>query len=85
MFLINIRLDNYPHALELVPECYKTQKMSDKVVTTYYSTKKIVPECLLTQEMCDKAVNRCFFYLILILISMKLKKCVTGLLLKILF
>ena len=53
-------IDNYPHALEFVPECYKTQKV------------------------CDKAVNICFLYLILFLIDIKLKKCVTELFLKIL-
>ena len=39
----------------------------------------------MTQEICDKAVNRCFLYLILFLIDIKLKKCVTELFLKILF
>ena len=25
-------VENYPHALEFVTECYKTQKMSDKLL-----------------------------------------------------
>ena len=56
--------------------------MCDKTVDTYPSTIKFVPECLMTQEMCDKAVNRCFLYLILFLINIKLKKCVSELFLK---
>ena len=55
--------DNFPHALELVPECYKSQKMCDKAVNTYPSTIKFVPECLII-----KVVNRCFLHLILDLI-----------------
>ena len=34
---------NYPHALEFVPECYKTQKMCDKAVNTYPSITEYVP------------------------------------------
>ena len=30
--MCNKAVDNYPHALEFVPECYKTQKMCDKAV-----------------------------------------------------
>ena len=33
--MCNKIIGNYPHALEFVPECYKTQKMSDKAVNTY--------------------------------------------------
>ena len=55
----NKAVDKYHHALEFVPECYKTQKMFDKAVSTYPSTIKFFPTCFMTQEMCDKAVNRC--------------------------
>ena len=72
-------VDNYPNEVEIVPECYKPHKMCDRAVNAYPSTIKFVPECLMTQEMCDKAVNRCFLYLILFLINMKLKKCVAVL------
>ena len=54
MFLGNIRLsrlikcnkavDNYPHALEFVPDCYKTQEMCNKTVNIYRSTTKFVPK-----------------------------------------
>ena len=33
--------DNYSHALEFVPECYKTQKMCGKAVNIYPSMIKI--------------------------------------------
>ena len=54
-------VENYSHALEFAPECYKTQKICDKAVYTHPSTIKFVPECYETHEMCDKAINRCFF------------------------
>ena len=83
--MCNKAVDNYPHALEFVPECFMTQKMCNKAVDTHSSTIKFVPECSMTQEMCDKAVNRYFLYLILFLIGIKLKKYVTELFIKILF
>ena len=39
----------------------KTQKMCDKAVDTYPSTKKFVPKWFMIQEMCNKAVNSNFF------------------------
>ena len=83
--MCNKLVDNYPHASELVSECNKTQKTGDKAVNTYPSTIKFVSKCHKTREMRNKAVNRCLLYLILILIGIKLKKCVTELFLKILF
>ena len=81
--MCNKAVDNYPHALEFVSECYKTQKMCDKAVNTYSSVIKFVLECFVTQKKCDKVVN-VFLYLILLLIGIKLK-CVTELFLNILF
>ena len=52
--------DNYPNALEFLPEFFMTQKVCDKAFKTYPSTIKFVPECFITQEMCDKTVNKCF-------------------------
>ena len=83
--MCNRVVDNYPDALHFVPECYKTQNMRDKVGDTYLCTIKFVSKFYKTQEMCNKAVNRYFLYLILFLIGIKLKKCVTELFLKILF
>ena len=79
-------VDNSPHALEFVSKYFKTQtkKDCDKAVTTYPSTIKFLPECFMTYEKCRKVVNIYFFYLIIFLIGIKLKKYVTELLLKIL-
>ena len=54
-------VDNYPHALKCVPDCYMIRKMCDKAVNTYPSIIKLVPEYYKTQEMYDKAVHRCIF------------------------
>ena len=62
-----------------------TQKMCDRPVDTYPSTLKFVLECYKTQETYIKAVNRCFLYLLLFLIDIKPKKCMTELFLKIPF
>ena len=59
--------------------------MCDKAVDTYPSTIKFVPECFMTREMCDNGVNSYFFYSILLLIGIKLQKCVIELFLIILF
>ena len=75
--MCNKGYDNYPHALEFIPECYNTQKMCDKAVDTHLSTIKYVPECYRTQESCYKIAHRCFLYLIVFLISIKLKEYVT--------
>ena len=37
-------VDNYPHAMELAPKNYKTQKKYNKAVDTYPSTTKYVPD-----------------------------------------
>ena len=39
--MCNKAVDNYPHALEFVPKCYKTQNMCDKAVNIYPSTIKL--------------------------------------------
>ena len=48
---------NYPHVLEFVPECYKTQKMCDKVVDTNLSTIKYVRDQYKKQEMYNKIAS----------------------------
>ena len=70
-------VNNYPHTLEFFSECYKTHKMCDKAVDNHLSTAKYVPDPHRTEEMCYKAVNRYFLYLILVLINIKLNKCLT--------
>ena len=83
--MCNKAVDNYPHMFQCVPECYKIQKACDRAIDTYPSTIKFIPECCKTQEMCIKQSVDVFLYLILFLIYIKLKKCVTELFLKILF
>ena len=34
--MCNKAVNNYPHALEFVPVCYKTQKMCDKAVNKIF-------------------------------------------------
>ena len=42
--MCNKAVDNYPHALEFVYECYKTQKMYDQVYNTRSSRIQFVLE-----------------------------------------
>ena len=46
--------------LEFVPECYETQEMCDRVVSTHTSTIEFVPGHYKTQKMCDKSFNNFF-------------------------
>ena len=59
--MCNKGVDNYPHALEFVSDCYNTRTMCDKAVDTHSSTIWFVSDRFKTQEMCYKAVHRCFF------------------------
>ena len=59
--MYNTAVDNYPHALEFVPECYKTKKMFNKTIDIYHSTIKFVHKYLMTQSMCDETVNKFSF------------------------
>ena len=81
----NKALDNSSHLLEFAPKCFMIQKVCGKAVNTYSSTIKCLPECFMNQEKCDKTANRCFLYLFLSQIYIKLKKCVTELFFKIFF
>ena len=71
--------------LKYVPDCYSNQEMFNNAVDNGPHALEFLPEQFMTQKMYNKADNRCFLYLILFLINMKLKKCVTELLLKIFF
>ena len=51
--MCNKAVDNYPLALEFVPETCEIQKMCEKAVSTYLSVIKHIPKCLMTPEMCD--------------------------------
>ena len=59
--MCNKAVENYLHALEFVPECYKTQNMCDKAVNTCPATIEFVPECYNIQKVCDKAANKHLF------------------------
>ena len=53
----NKPVDNYPHALEFVLECYNTPSF----------TIQFVPECYKTQGISDKVFNQsflAFFYIL---------------------
>ena len=77
--------DNYHHALEFASEFFITQEGCDKVVNTHSSTIQFVPECYKTQKyVINLLINLPLIFLIL-LIDIKLKKCVTEFFLMILF
>ena len=50
----NETVDNYPHALEFVPDCFKTQ---NEDVNTYLSAILCAPEYYRTRNMSVKAAN----------------------------
>ena len=41
--MCNQAVDNYAHALEFVPELYKTQEMCDKAANTYFFASDFIP------------------------------------------
>ena len=45
-------VENYAHALEFVPNCYKTQKICNKAANTSPSAIQIAPACFNTLYMC---------------------------------
>ena len=49
-------MDNYPHALEFVPECYMTQEMCDKAVNRCFFVFDSIPNQFETQEMCNNII-----------------------------
>ena len=58
--MCNEAFDDYVHALQFVPDCFKTQKVGNKAVNTNPSTMHFVPEYYKSQEMCDKAAHTFF-------------------------
>ena len=75
--MYNEAVDNYGCALEFIPNCYKSQKICNKAVNTSLFAIQVAPKCYKTQEICDKAVV--LLYLILLLIDIRLNKCVKKL------
>ena len=81
--MFNKAVDNYSHALEFVLDYYKTQKRCDKAVNTYSSTINMFMNAIRRKICMIKVVNKCFLYLILLPIDIKLKKSVKDLFTKI--
>ena len=46
-------VNKYPHALEFIPECYKTERMCNKAVNTHPSAIKYIPKCYKAQGVCN--------------------------------
>ena len=63
-------IDNYSHALKLVSECYKTQKMIIFMEHKLFLIVIKLEKCVRQMLTCD------LLYLILFLIYLILKKCV---------
>ena len=60
--------------LKYVYDCYKNQKMCNKVVNNYLHASEFVPECYKTQETCYRAAQIFFFYLNLSMIKINQNK-----------
>ena len=54
--MYNKAVDSYPHALEFVFECYKTQKMCNKLVNRCFFIFDSISDQYKTQEICDLVV-----------------------------
>ena len=55
--MCNKAVDNYPHLLEFVPNCFNTQKMCNKTLNTYLSPIPFVTDQYKTQKMCVKPLD----------------------------
>ena len=44
--MCNKPVDDYPQALEFVPDCFKTQKMCNKTVGVYFSAIQLFLEAI---------------------------------------
>ena len=58
--MCNKAVDNYPHGLKFVSDCYKTRIMCDKDISAFPSIMQFVPKIYKTQKISSNAVNRCF-------------------------
>ena len=82
--MYNKAVDNYPHALEFVPECYKTQKCVRKLLILILLQLNIFWNAIRLKKCVIKQFID-VFYLSLFLINIKRKKYVTWLFLYIFF
>ena len=60
-------VDIHPFMLKFVPDCYKTQKMSEKVVDACLSALKFLPDCFVTPEMLPYLDNATLLRLLMTL------------------
>ena len=59
--MLNKAVDNYPHVLEFVPECFMTKKMCDKAVNTYPSANIFFLNALWLKKCVIKQLINAFF------------------------
>ena len=75
-------VDNYPHTLIFVPDCYITQKLCDKAVNTYHFTIQIVLQIQYIAIRLKKCVIKLlidvFLHLFIYLTDINFKRCVTD-------
>ena len=55
--MCNKAVDNYPHALEFVPECFTTQGMCDEVFNKSFLAFFYILGRYKTQQMCDRIIS----------------------------
>ena len=56
-------VNTYHSTIQFVPDCFKTQEMSDKAVNKCFLAFIFIPDRDKTQEMCDRAVSKDRFML----------------------
>ena len=54
----NKALNTYLSMIQFIPECYKTQEISNKTVDTFLFVFHSAPDQYMTQEMSDKVVSK---------------------------
>ena len=72
--MCNKAVDNYPHALEFVPDCCETKKCVIKLLILILQQLNMFLNAIRLEKCVVKQVIDAYLYLILFLISIKLKK-----------
>ena len=73
-------VDNYSYVLEFVSECFMTQEVRDKAVNRCLFVSDSVSNQYKIEEMCDRVVSEDPLLVAIVLINIKLRKCVMNLL-----
>ena len=60
--MCNKAIENYPHALEYVPECYTTKEMCHRVVHRCFFVFDSLPDKCKTRDICNLAVSFYFLF-----------------------